>query len=183
MRKSIVIFLILVLVSCQKKETEPVAKPAEDFLETADLYSKVYYISPELNTEDCTTYSDGCDCCDGKILFLKNGTFISNFYCIPDESYNTGTFKIENKKLILDYSYKEAVYGPSKEDYSDEEESILRLDSVNCRKVSLEIIRCKNHYVFKSETDYYGEDKKTSFQLAINQYKRDGVWELLDIKE
>lgn len=183
MRKSIVLLLILALASCQKKETEPGAKPAEDFLETADLYSKVYYISPKLNTEDCTAYNDGCDCCDGKIVFLKNGTFISDFYCIPDQSYNTGTFKIENKKLILDYSNKEAVYGPSKEDYSEEEESVLRLDSFNCGKVSLDIIRCKKNYIFKSESDYYAEDKKTSFSTAVNEYKKAGVWELLDIKE
>ena len=183
MKKSILLLLILAFASCQKKETEPVTKPVEETLLTSDLYSKVYYISPKLNTEDCTAYNDGCDCCDGKIIFLKNGTFISDFYCMPDKSYNTGTFKVENNKLILDYFNKEAVYGPSKEDYSEEEESVLRLDSVNCGKVSLNIIRCKKHYVFKGDPDYYSEDKRTSFQLAINEYKRDGIWKLLDIKE
>lgn len=183
MQKYIVLLLILTLASCQKKETETVVKPVEDFLETADLYSKVFYISPKLNTENCTAYNDGCDCCDGKIVFLKNGTFISNFYCIPDETYNTGTFKIENKKLVLDYSHKEAVYGPSKDDYSEEEESVLRLDSVKAATTTIDILRCKDHYVFKNGSDYYSEDKKTSFQLAINQYKKDGIWQLLEIKE
>ena len=81
MKKSIVLLLILALASCQKKETELVAKPVEETLQTSDLFSKVYYISPKLNTEDCTAYNDGCDCCDGKIIFLENGTFISDFYC------------------------------------------------------------------------------------------------------
>ncbi len=183
MQKSIVLLLILALASCQKKETETVVKPVEDFLETSELYSKVFYISNKLNTEECIAYNDGCDCCDGKIVFLENGTFISDFYCIPDESYTTGTFKVENKQLVLVYSHKEAVYGPSKEDFSEEEESVLRLDSVNYGTASLDIIKCKNHYVFKNESDYYAEDKKTSFTKAINEYKSKGVWELLDMKE
>lgn len=183
MRKSIVILLILALASCQKKETETVAKPIEDFLRTADLYSKVFYISPQLNNEDCTAYNDGCDCCDGKIVFLNNGTFISDFYCIPDKSYTTGTFEVQDKKLVLKYSSKEAIYGPSNDDYSEEEESVLRLDSTKAGINTLDILRCKKHYVFKGGSDYFAEDKKTSFQLAINQYKRDGVWELLEIKE
>jgi hypothetical protein len=184
MQKSIGLLLIIALFSsCQKKETEPiVAKPVEDTIQTSNLYSKVYYISPELNSEDCTAYNDGCDCCDGQIVFLKNGTFISNFYCIPDESYMTGTFKIENKKLILDCNAKQAVYGPANGDFSEEEESVLRLDSVPSETISLDVIKCKNQYLFKGDY-YYGEDKKTSFSKAINEYKSLGVWEMLDIKE
>ncbi len=183
MRKNIVLLLILALASCQKKETEPVVKPAEDFLEAADLYSKVFYISTNLNTEDCQAYNMGCDCCDGKILFLSNGTFVSDFYCVPSEIYNTGTFRIENKKLVLEYNHRQAVYGPAKDDYSQEEESELRTDSINVGEESLDIIRCKGKYIFKSKEDYYSEDKKISFSEAINDYKSAGVWELLEIKE
>ncbi|WP_264521746.1 hypothetical protein [Flavobacterium sp. N1994] len=184
MRKKIVFVFVLALISCKKNEAEPVIKPVSDFLKTSDLYSKVFYISTKLNTENCTAYNDGCDCCDGKIIFLKNGTFVSDFYCIPDVSYTTGTFEVLDKKLILKYAAKEAVYGPSNEDYSEEEESVLRLaDSKMSGITEVAILRCKEHYVFKNGSDYFSEDKKTSFQLAVNQYKRDGVWELLDIKE
>ncbi|QBZ98097.1 hypothetical protein [Flavobacterium sangjuense] len=182
MRKSIVLLLIIALVSCQNKETETIVKPVEETLQTSDLYSKVFYISPKLNTEDCIAYNDGCDCCDGKIVFLKNGTFISDFYCIPLKSYNTGTFKIENKKLILDYDDKEVTYGPANDDYSEEEESVLTLDTVKCGMVSLDVIKCKKKYVFKGESDYYSEDKKASFLQAINEYKNEGAWKLLDVK-
>ncbi len=183
MRKGIVLLLLLSLASCQKKETEPVATPAvEDFLQAADLHSKVYYISTNLNKE-CEAYNIGCDCCDGKIIFLANGTFVSDFYCVPNEIYNTGTFTIENKKLVLDYSHKQAVYGPAKDDYSQEEESFLKLDSATIGKVSLDIIRCKEKYIFKTNEDYYSEDKKTSFSTAVNQYKNNGVWNLLEVKE
>ena len=183
MPKSIVVFLLLVLVSCQKKETGTVVKHIkEDNLQTSDLYSKVYYISPKLNTENCTAYNDGCDCCDGKIVFLKNGTFISDFYCIPTESYNTGTFKIKNNKLVLNYSKKEALFGPEDdEDY--EGENILRLDSIDYGMVRMDVIKCKNKFVFKGVSDYFSEDKKTPYSIAVNQYKKKGVWKLLDIKE
>lgn len=182
MQKRIYLLVILTLSACQKKETAPVSKPAEDFLETADLHSKVYYISTNLN-KDCEAYNIGCDCCDGKILFLRNGTFVSDFYCVPNEIYNTGTYSIENKKLILEYSHKQAAYGPANDDYSQEEESMLRPDSINLGKVPLDIIKCKGKYLFKSKEDYYSEDKKTPFSKAVNQYKTSGVWKLLDIKE
>ena len=184
MQKSIVLlFLIAFFSSCQKKETAPVVvKPTENFLEKTDLYSKVFYISTNLNA-DCLAYNIGCDCCDGKIIFLSNGAFVSDFYCVPSEIYNTGTFDIENKKLVLEYSHKQAIFGPEKEDYSQEEESTLRLDSINLGKVSLDIIKCKGKYIFKSKEDYYSEDKKTSFSVAMNQYKTKGVWKLLDVKE
>lgn len=182
MRKYIVLVLILLFASCQKKGAESVAKPAENFLEASDLYFKVFYNSTHLN-KDCEAYNFGCDCCDGKIIFLSNGTFVSDFYCVPNEIYNTGTFKIENKKLVLDYSRKQAVYGPESDDYSQEEESTLWLDSINLGKVSMEIIRCKGKYIFKSKEDYYSEDKKTPFSTALNQYKTKGVWKLLDVKE
>lgn len=183
MQKSIILLLFAVLVSCQKKETEHTVKPVEDFLQTNDLNSKVFYISTNLNTEDCIAYNDGCDCCDGKIVFMENGDFVSDFYCIPDDSYTTGTFEVKGKKLILKYSSKEAIYGPSNDDYSEEEESVWRVDSVKAKTDTVDIIRCKDHYVFKSGSDYYSEDKKTSFQLAINQYKRDGVLKLLGINQ
>lgn len=183
-RKSIGLIVLLAFIACQKKEAKTTIKPVEQTLKTSDLYSKVFYISTKLNTEDCTAYNDGCDCCDGKIVFLKNGTFISDFYCIPDVSYTTGTYEVLDKKLILKYDAKEAIYGPSNEDYTEEEESVLRLaKSPSSGITEVDIIRCKEHYVFKNGSDYFSEDKKTSFQLAVNHYKRDGVWKLLDIKE
>jgi hypothetical protein len=181
MRKKIILVLILALISCKKKETEPIAKPVSDFLETSDLYSKVFYISTHLNTENCTVYNYGCDCCDGKIVFLKNGTFISDFYCIPSETYTTGTFKIKNKKLILNYSKTEALFGPENED-DYEGKDILRLQTSESGVTILDIIRCKNHYIFKSESDYYAEHEKTTYSVALKEYKKSGVWQLLGLK-
>ncbi len=183
MRKSIVVLLVLFLASCQKKETEPVVKPVDETLKTADLYSKVYYISTELNTEDCVAYNYGCDCCDGKIVFLENGNFVTNFYCVPNEIYTTGTFEVKGNKIILNLSDKVVTYGPAKEDYSQEEESKLRLESFDHKNDTLNIIRCKKSYIFKNKTDYYSEDKKTSFTTAVNEFKNIGAWKLLDVKE
>lgn len=182
-QKSISLLLLFAFFSCQKKETPPAVEPVEDFLETADLHSKVFYISTNLNKETCEAYNIGCDCCEGKILFLSNGSFISDFYCIPNEVYNTGTYKIENKKLVLDYSHKEVAYGPANDDFSEEEESVWKFDSINTHRVNLDIIECKGNYIFKSKGDYYSEDRKTQFTAALNQYKTKGVWKLLDAKE
>jgi hypothetical protein len=182
MYKSFILLLILSFASCTKKELKPKVKSENDFIQTSDLYSKVFYISPKLNSEDCSAYNDGCDCCDGKIVFLNNETFITDFYCIPTESFNTGTYKIENQKLVLNYSKKEALFGPvNEEDF--EAESILRLETSECGKTSLDIIKCGNQFVFKGKVDYFTEDEKVSFKTAVNEYKKSGVWKLLDVKE
>jgi len=74
----VLVFIVLFLVSCQKRESNPVVvtSPKTTSLKTADLYSKVYYISTSLDTEKCIAYNIGCDCCDGKIVFLKGNRFI-----------------------------------------------------------------------------------------------------------
>jgi hypothetical protein len=183
MKKNIlVLFIIGFLFSCQNKENKTLIKKNKKEL-NIELSNKVFYISPELNTEQCLAYNDGCDCCDGRIVFLKNGTFISNFYCIPEEIYNTGTFKIVNSKIKLNYSSKSAVLAPKSEDDFDGN-NILKLENIKGETTYLDIIKCNEKYVFKSQLDgYFTEDKKTSFKKAISEYKKFGVWKLLDIKE
>lgn len=181
-QKSIFLLLILSFCSCQKKDVKLKYKSVHDFIKTSDLYNKCYYISPKLNTENCTSYNDGCDCCDGKIVFLTNGTFISDFYCIPTKSYNTGTFKIENRKLILNYTDKEALFGPENEDDYDGK-NILRLETSKCGTTTLQILRCKKKYIFKGETDYFAEYDVSTFDSVIKEYKKAGVWELLEIND
>ena len=183
MKKNILLLFILAfLFSCQNKETKIIAKKSKkEFI--LELSNKVFYISPQLNTEQCIAYNDGCDCCDGRIVFLKNGTFISNFYCIPEESYNIGTFKIENSRVKLNYSNKVAVLGPESETDFDGKD-ILKLEKITGGTTYLEIIKCGKKYVLKSKLDgYFSEDKKIPFQEAISEYKKIGVWKLLDMKE
>jgi hypothetical protein len=182
MKQNILILLILALFSCQNKENKTIAKKNNKELIT-QLSNKVFYISPQLNTEQCLAYNDGCDCCDGRIIFLENGTFISNFYCIPEEIYNTGTFKIENSRIKLQYSNKSAVFAPENENDFDGN-NVLKFENITGETTYLDIIPCGKKYVFKSKLDgYFSEDKKTSFQEAITEYKKIGVWKLLGIKE
>lgn len=178
------IFISNLLFSCQEKTNKIVAKlPEKEVLKSSDLYNKVFIISSQLNTEKCLAFSYGCDCCEGKIVFLKDDVFISNFYCIPDEVYNTGTFEIKNSKLNLNYSKKEVVFGPENEEMVDEV-NVFKLDTIDGGVELLDIIPCGKKYVFKSKDgSFYSEDLKTSFHSAINNYKEIGVWSLLEIKK
>jgi hypothetical protein len=178
------IFVLNLLFSCQEKTNKIAIKsPEKEILKSSDLYNKVFIISSQLNSEKCIAYSDGCDCCEGRIVFLKSGIFISNFYCIPDEEYTTGTFEIKNSKLNLNYSKKEAVFGPENDEMIDEV-SVLKLDTIDGGIELLDIIPCGKKNVFKSKDgSFYSEDLKTSLHLAINNYKEIGVWKLLEIKE
>lgn len=176
------IFILNLLFSCQEKKDKIAIKlPEKEVLKTSDLYDKVFIISSQLNTEKCLAYSDGCDCCEGRIVFLKSGIFVCNFYCIPDEEYNTGTFEIKNFKLNLNYSKKEAIFGPENEELINEI-GILKLDSIGGGIELLNIIPCGKKNVFRSKDgSFYSEDLKTSLHSAINNYKKIGVWKLLEI--
>jgi hypothetical protein len=126
MKHSLVLFLLLnAFVSCQKKETK-IDQPAlkTKVLKASDLYSKVYYISTSLNTEKCIAYNGGCDCCDGKIVFLKGDRFIGDFYCIPEEEFTTGTFQIKKDKLLLHYDQKQVVLGPQDENDMESKDTL-----------------------------------------------------------
>lgn len=169
------------MLSCQGKENTTI-KTKDEFLKASDLYSKVYFISTELKSEKCVAYNDGCDCCDGKIVFLKGNIFISDYYCIPEESFSTGTFEIKNGKLFLHHNNIGAVLGPKNIDSIDED-SVLRLDSLNYGIDSLAVFKCKKKYLFKTKLDYYSESTKTTFSEAINDFKKNGVWKLLKIKD
>lgn len=179
----VLVFMVLILVSCQKKETNLVLDtPKIQSLKAADLYSKVYYISTSLNTENCIAYNIGCDCCDGKIVFLKGNRFISDYYCIPEEYFTTGTFEIKKDKLILNYSKKQAILGPL-DDSDYEAKDTLRLDTTPYDSLVLTIFTCHNKSLFKDKNEYYSEDTKTLISEAINDYKKRGVWEILGLKD
>jgi hypothetical protein len=180
----VLVFIVLFLVSCQKRESNPVVvtSPKTTSLKTADLYSKVYYISTSLDTEKCIAYNIGCDCCDGKIVFLKGNRFISDNYCIPEEYYTTGTFEIKKDKLLLKYSKKQAILGPL-DDSDYEAKDTLRLETIPYDSLVLSIFRCQNKSLFKNKNEYYSEDTKTLVSEAIDDYKKKGVWEILGLKD
>jgi hypothetical protein len=168
--------------SCQKKENKTGIEKNKIDSNIQIVSDKVFIIASQLHTEKCVAYSDGCDCCEGRIVFLKNGTFISNFYCIPEETYDTGTYEVEKASIKLHYSTKSAIF-KSEEEMSPDKKNSLTLQKNNSGSSVLTIIKCKNKYVFKSDLeDYFSEDKTTSFNEAINQYKKSGVWKLLEMK-
>ncbi len=123
--------------------------------------------------------NDGCDCCDGKIVFLDGNRFISDFYCIPDEEFNSGSFQIKKDKLILNYDKYQAVLGPVNENDIDSKDT-LRVESSNCSTLELSIFTCQKKILFKSSSEYYSEDHTTHFSDALAAYKKSGVWNLLE---
>jgi hypothetical protein len=169
--------------SCQKKENKTGIEKNKTTSTIQIVSDKVFIIASQLDTEQCIAYSDGCDCCEGRIVFLKNGTFISNFYCIPEETYDTGTYEVEKASIKLHYSSKSVVLN-SEEEINPDGKSILTLQKTTGGNSVLGIIKCKNKLVFKSDLDdYFSEDKTISFNEAINQYKKSGVWKLLEMKK
>lgn len=181
MKHILVFFLFFtVFVSCQKKETKnEQPSPKTSALKPSELYSKVYYISTSLNTEQCIAQNEGCDCCDGKIVFLEGNRFISDFYCIPEEEFTSGSFEIKGDKLLLRYDEYQAIMGPVNENDPDSKDT-LRVESNKCTTLELSLFTCKKKILFKSGSDYYSEDHKTKFSDAIADYKKSGVWNLLE---
>jgi hypothetical protein len=184
MKLSFLCLLFLTLFfSCQEKQNKIGIEKHKVTANLQIVSDKVFIIASQLDTEQCIASSDGCDCCEGRIVFLKNGTFISNFYCIPEETYDTGTYEVEKASIKLHYSPISAVL-KSEEETNPDKKSILTLQKNSGGSSVLAIIKCKNKYVFKSDLeDYFSEDKTTSFNEAIKQYKKSGAWKLLEMKK
>lgn len=176
------LFFLALFFSCQKKETKTSIEKHKIDSNLEIVSDKVFIIASQLHTEQCVAYTDGCDCCQGRIVFLKNGSFISNFYCIPEETYDTGTYEIEKLTLTLHYSAKSAIL-KSDEGMNPDTKNVLTFQKTTGGVSVLKIIKCKNKYILKSDLgDYFSEDKTTSYNEAINQYKKSGAWKLLEMK-
>jgi hypothetical protein len=183
MRFLLTFLIIFFCISCEKKATivvkkKPVAKAQ---FAMNDFAGKVFKISSKVDKNTCTVYSDGCDCCEGKMVFLKDGRFVSDFYCIPYNEYTAGTYAVTNGKLEIKCYPVTSSFGPINESEPGSKDTLIAYPGDD-DPVFLEIYTCGKKPILKAEADYYAEDKTISVEQAVSEYKKSGVWDILGMQ-
>ena len=179
-RKLLFIFS-LVILSCKnlkKSNTETKIEVSSTSFDTIVLAEKVYKIDANFNESTCELFNDGCDCCDGQMVFINEKKFISQFYCIPDNTYCKGTYELKGDLLILKYSELTVVDGIIDENidstgfYIEKGKSFID---------TLTAIECNNKIAFKSKNDFLAESQEVSIETALETYSSSPIWDILQM--
>lgn len=107
--KYIFIFVLVGIISCNEPSKENAQQIVIETAQTKslppfNLVGQFYFAAPELDSVHCKS-TGACDCCASGILFLSDSTFLYVAYCLQDDTYFKGTYKINNDEVVF-YSDK-----------------------------------------------------------------------------
>lgn len=69
-------------------QTKPIGK----------VVGQIYFFAPELDSATVKA-TGGCDCCSSNLLFLNDSVFVAVDYCIGNDTYYKGTYKVHNNSI------------------------------------------------------------------------------------
>lgn len=69
------------------------------------LSGQSYRFGPSIDSTNCKINAP-CDCCVSDIAFADDNKFVAVFYCLFDDTYAHGTYRIDGDKVYLDYAPK-----------------------------------------------------------------------------
>jgi len=146
------------------------------------LAEKVFDMNSMINTESCIIYNDGCDCCEGKIIFIDDNIFMEEFFCIPYNNYYIGYYNIIDQKVKLYYETLYISYGPE-EGFDYDSENVYQANHLKeTITITLQSINCNDKLILKSDDDFYIESH-SSFESIYKTYSESEVWKLLNVNE
>jgi hypothetical protein len=64
------------------------------------MTGQLYFFAPELDTLKCQA-TGACDCCASHLLFLTDSEFVAVDYCLYDDCYYKGKYRIEGDKIAF----------------------------------------------------------------------------------
>lgn len=112
MKKTILIFSLILFVFCNKKEDRKTEDITSNSLSSISEKSKfentfenhLYIVGPHL--DDNGNLELGCDCCSSQIYFYDSIHFIERAYCLEGDDLLIGKYEINEKGLQLKYLRK-----------------------------------------------------------------------------
>ena len=147
------------------------------------LAKKVFDINSMINTESCIIYNDGCDCCEGQVIFLDDNIFIEEFYCIPYNNYYIGYYNVFDQKVLLYYETLYVSHGPIDEYDYDTSEYVYQTNNLKeTITLTLKPLNCNDKLILKSDDDFYIESD-SSFESIYKIHSESDVWKLLKVNE
>ena len=204
------LLLIFICFSCQKNKTsnteaftqvslesfqdsseEVINENQEDLFELLpfkgkiELSEKVLDIETDVSLENCKTFVDGCDCCEGRIVFIDDNIFIEEFYCMPYNNFYIGYYTIFGDNIKLYYETKFVSHGPEEAtDYDGE--YVYTLNEYNKNEsvtIDLYAFNCNGNLIIKSKESVYEESEVIIAAELLETYSIDEFWDILKVTE
>lgn len=204
------LILIFICISCQKSKTtnteifkehsietfqdsseEVINENQEDLFELLpykgkiELSEKVFDINTDVSLETCKTFVYGCDCCQGRIVFIDDSIFIEEFYCIPYNNFYIGYYNIFDDNIKLYYETKFVSHGPE-EGMEYDGKNIYTLNEFDKNEsvtIDLYAFNCNGNLIIKSKESVYEESEATTATELLETYSMDEFWDILKVTE
>jgi len=71
-------------------------------LQSQSFTGQVFLLAENYQPETCMAEAP-CDCCGTELVFLSRRNFVMVAYCLPENSYFAGTYKIKDDQLSLSF--------------------------------------------------------------------------------
>ncbi len=143
----------------------------------------MYFFGPVLDSSNCKVVAE-CDCCSDDILFFNDTEFVKISYCVPDMIAEKGTYVVNSKKLVLNFSGVRV--GKSLDEASANRKGktkyTFKTEKIKPSKIILTSFYCKKvlFYKTKGEDISYGSKAVSpSIGKRINELKTEGLWSRL----
>lgn len=198
MKKSIritLLFLIFLVTSCnQVKKEDNFNKIAKSELnkqgnsKILSLSNQLYLLAPEFDSKNCESYGE-CDCCSSNYLFLDNENFICVDYCLDTDTYYSGKYKIENDTVNLKFNctviQKEYNWESETDTINTQPKFLYKTEKCKVFQTVWTKLNCSKNNCFKKigdETEFASIDNKKSPENFLNDLKKEGLIEKLNLK-
>ena len=148
-----------------------------------------YRFGPSVDSTSCKVIAP-CDCCVSDIAFADDKKFIAIFYCLHQDSYAHGTYRIDGDKVYLDFYPK--LVDVITDMVVDADTLVVRGDTnVTTLRYEVQTIphyidtlhafMCHGTVAFHSTGLDYGSPETTA-QFTINGINRDSILLPMDYK-
>jgi hypothetical protein len=148
-----------------------------------------YRFGPSIDTSTCKVQAP-CDCCVTDIAFPDDKHFVAIFYCLEDNTYAHGTYRIDGDKVYLDYYPKKV---DELTDLMANADTLAQHGDTLVSKTKYEVgvmphhidtlhaFMCRGTVAFKCAGLDYGSPETTA-QFTINGINRDSILLPMDYK-
>lgn len=198
MKKSIritLLFLIFLVTSCnQVKKEDNFNKIDKSEInkqgnsKILSLSNQLYLLAPEFDSKNCKSFGE-CDCCSSNYLFLDNENYICVDYCLDTDTYYSGKYKIENDTVNLKFNstviQKEYNWESETDTINTQPKFLYKIEKCKAFKTVWTNLNCSKNNCFKKigdETEFASIDNKKSSENFLNELKKEGLIEKLNLK-
>jgi hypothetical protein len=171
-------FLGLIIASCGGQDDDYVSNP---------LMGKVYLFGIDFDENKCDVLAQ-CDCCAFHLSFIDESQFISTTYCMGDEGYRKGKYKLIDDTLTLIFDNKHV-----KKEYnwdveidttgSETQEHFIETSNLPPLTQKISVFYCQDKLFLKNESNdgvYFGQVDKTTVREMRKNMENDDIWGKLE---